>query len=209
MLNYSEEEARGVFQSGNAMFMRNWPYAWALGQAADSPVKDKIGVAALPAGGARRQEHRRAGRLAARGLEPTAATRTSRPTWCATDLAEEQKRRAIEGAYNPTVEALYKDPEVLAAEPFFGSLYEVFVNAVARPSRVTGSKYNQVSSEFFNAVHAVLSKQSDAPASLAALEKKLDRLSRGGTVVAGSCTRPRRGRRPPWRAIDAVGTPAR
>ena len=93
---------------------------------------------------------------------------------------EEQKRRAIEGSYNPTIEALYKDPEVLAAVPFFGSLYEVFVNAVARPSRVTGIKYNQVSSEFFNAVHEVLSKQSDAPASLAALEKKLDRLSRGG-----------------------------
>ena len=52
MLNYTEEEARGVFQSGNAVFMRNWPYAWALGQAPDSPVKDKIGVAALPKGGA-------------------------------------------------------------------------------------------------------------------------------------------------------------
>ena len=64
--------------------------------------------------------------------------------------------------------------------PFFGSLYDVFVNAVARPSRVTGIKYNQVSSEFFNAVHVVLSKQSDAPTSLAALAKKLDRLSRGG-----------------------------
>ena len=51
MLNYSEEEARGVFQSGNAVFMRNWPYAWALGNAADSPIKDKIGVAALPEGG--------------------------------------------------------------------------------------------------------------------------------------------------------------
>ena len=93
---------------------------------------------------------------------------------------EEQKRRAIEGSYNPTVEALYKDPDVLAAVPFFGSLYDVFVNAVARPSRVTGAKYNQVSSEFFNAVHEVLSKQAQAPDSLAALEKKLDRLSRGG-----------------------------
>ena len=48
---------------------------------------------------------------------------------------------------------------MLAAVPFFGSLYEVFVNAVARPSRVTGVKYNQVSSEFFNAVHEVLSRQ--------------------------------------------------
>ena len=67
VLNYSEEEARGVFQSGNAIFMRNWPYAWALGQAPDSPIKDKVGVSALPAG-ARRKEHRHARRLAARRL---------------------------------------------------------------------------------------------------------------------------------------------
>ena len=41
VLNYSEEECRGVFQSGNAVFMRNWPYAWPLMNAQDSPVKDR------------------------------------------------------------------------------------------------------------------------------------------------------------------------
>ena len=180
MLNYSEEEARGVFQSGNAIFMRNWPYAWALGQAADSPIKDKIGVSALPAGD---QGERNTGTLG--GWQLAVSSYSANPD-AAVDLVRyltseaEQKRRAIEGSYNPTIEALYKDQEVLTAVPFFGSLYEVFVNAVARPSRVTGVKYNQVSSEFFNAVHEVLNKQAEAPASLAALEKKLDRLSRGG-----------------------------
>ena len=180
VLNYSEEEARGVFQSGNAVFMRNWPYAWALGQAADSAVKDKIGVAALPAGGA---DGKPTGAL---GGWQLAVSAYSKNPDLAADLVryltskEEQKRRAIEGSYNPTVEALYQDPEVLAAVPFFGSLYEVFVNAVARPSRVTGVKYNQVSSEFFNAVHAVLAGQTDAASSLGGLSRKLDRLSRGG-----------------------------
>ena len=51
VLNYGEEEARGVFQSGNAVFMRNWPYAWALSQAADSPVRNRVKVAPLPKGG--------------------------------------------------------------------------------------------------------------------------------------------------------------
>ncbi len=48
VLNYTEEEGRGVFQSGNALFMRNWPYVWALVQSKDSAIKDKVGVAPCP-----------------------------------------------------------------------------------------------------------------------------------------------------------------
>ena len=76
---------------------------------------------------------------------------------------------------------MYQDQEVLQAVPFFGDLYDTFTNAVARPSRVSAAKYNQVSSEFFNAVPgAVLSGKTDAASSLEGLESKLDRLSRGG-----------------------------
>ena len=48
VLNHEPEDSRGVFQSGNALFMRNWPYAWALMQKDDSPVKDKVGIAPMP-----------------------------------------------------------------------------------------------------------------------------------------------------------------
>jgi trehalose/maltose transport system substrate-binding protein len=180
VLNYAEEEARGVFQSGNAVFMRNWPYAWALAHSEDSPIKGKVGVAQLPKGG---EDGKHTGVL---GGWQLAVSKYSPNAEIAAELVayltsyDEQKRRAIEGSYNPTIAGLYEDQEVLEASPFFGDLYETFVNAVARPSKVTGAKYNQVSSEFFNAAHDVLSGKASGADRLAALESTLDRLSRGG-----------------------------
>jgi trehalose/maltose transport system substrate-binding protein len=180
VLNYAEEEARGVFQSGNAVFMRNWPYAWSLAQGPDSAIKDKVGVVALPKGG---EDGRHAATLGGWNL---AVSKYSKHPEIAAELVmyltgpEEQKRRAVVGSYNPTIASLYKDQEVLDANPFFGDLYETFVNAVPRPSTPTGTKYNQVSNEFWNAVHAVLSGKTNAADSLAQLESSLNRMSRGG-----------------------------
>ena len=180
VLNYTEEEARGVFQSGNALFMRNWPYAWSLAQSADSPVKGKVGVVALPKGG---EDGRHAGTL---GGWQLAVSKYSDNTALAADLVryltsyEEQKRRAIEGSYNPTIPALYKDEEVLAAVPFFGELFETFKNGVPRPSSVTGESYGRVSNAFFNSVHDVLSGEAEPEQALSGLERELRRLGRRG-----------------------------
>ena len=50
ILAYQEEESRGVWQTGNAAFMRNWPYAYGLGNGDDSAVKGVFDVATLPVG---------------------------------------------------------------------------------------------------------------------------------------------------------------
>jgi trehalose/maltose transport system substrate-binding protein len=180
VLNYAEEEARGAFQSGNAVFMRNWPYAWALSQGADSPVKGKVGVVALPMGGA---GGKHTGTL---GGWQWAVSKYSKSAKEAVDLAvyltspEEQKRAAIEVSFNPTIPALYKDKDILAKNPFVGELLPTFTNAVARPSRATASKYNQVSAAFWNAVHESLSGTTPADKSLPALAKTLQRIGRDG-----------------------------
>ncbi|MGR4067188.1 ABC transporter substrate-binding protein [Billgrantia sp. C5P2] len=177
VLNYTEEEARGVFQGGNAVFMRNWPYAWALAQSEGSEVRGKVGVTQLPHSG----EDSSAATLGGWNL---AVSRYSENAELAAELVaflageEEQKRRAIEGAYNPTLESLYQDDEVLEAVPFFGELYETFVNAVARPSAPTGDAYGRVSNAFFSATHDVLSGSRSGEQAVSDLDRELARLKR-------------------------------
>ncbi len=177
VLNYDEEAARGVFQTGNAVFMRNWPYAWALAQGDDSPVRGKVGVVALPRGDVEGGMH--AGTL---GGWQLAVSRYSRHPEAAMDLvrhltsAQEQKRRAIRGSYNPTLPALYQDADILAANPFFGALLPSFTNALPRPASQTGAHYNQVSAAIWQAVHSVLSGQADAAEGMAGLRRSLERI---------------------------------
>jgi trehalose/maltose transport system substrate-binding protein len=181
VLNYAEEDARGVFQSGNAVFMRNWPYAWALANAPDSPVKGKVGIALLPQGSGQGARH-----AAALGGQHLAVSKYSANPKEAADLvryltsAVEQKRRALKGSFNPTHKSLYGDQELLAALPFLKDFEAILENAVARPSTVTGASYNRVSSEYVRAVHNSLSGQGTAEENLANLEKSLQRVSRGG-----------------------------
>jgi trehalose/maltose transport system substrate-binding protein len=44
---YVEEDARGIFQNGRAVFMRNWPYVWTLIQRSGD-LKDQVGMAPMP-----------------------------------------------------------------------------------------------------------------------------------------------------------------
>ena len=175
--NYAEEEARGVFQSGNAVFMRNWPYAWALAQSEDSPVRGRVGVAPLPGG----DPGQPASTL---GGWQLAVSRYSEHPGPAAELAlyltsaAEQKRRALLVTYIPTMPHLYRDPEVLATNPFFAELEVTVEQAVTRPSAVAGSAYNRVSSRFWNAVHRVLTGGGPAGPVLARLERDLKRILR-------------------------------
>lgn len=180
VLAYQEEESRGVWQLGNAVFMRNWPYAYQLGNADDSAVKGKFDVTTLPTGGGDN------GSAATLGGWNLAVSKYSDNQDAAIELvkflssADEQKRRAIEQTNLPTRVATYDDPEVASAAPIIPLWKEVFQNAVPRPSGPTGVKYNEVSSLFWTAVHATLSGNGSAADNLAKLEEDLTILKGNG-----------------------------
>jgi len=172
----AEEESRAVWHAGNAAFMRNWPYAYATSMADDSAVAGNFDVSPLPAGKSG------AGAATLGGWQLGVSVYSEHPD-IAADVAlfmasnEGQKYRAVEGTFNPTIMDLYDDPDVLAAAPFFETLYDVFINAVARPSTVTAPRYAAVSELFYNAVHDVLTGQTNAADAFEELELDLEDLT--------------------------------
>jgi trehalose/maltose transport system substrate-binding protein len=153
---YWEEGARNVWQAGNAAFMRNWPYAYALAADPKSALSGKFDVTVLPKGGDNGKNAACLGgwqlMISAYSKVPDASADLVRYL----SSAEVQKKRAIAFSLLPTRPALYSDPDVLAKNPFFKIMLDVFNNAVARPSTVTGADYNKLSTAFFQNVNKVL-----------------------------------------------------
>jgi trehalose/maltose transport system substrate-binding protein len=175
---YGEEEARNVWQAGNAAFMRNWPYAYALGNDPKSAIAGKFDVTVLPKGGA---DGKNAACLGGWQLMVSAY---SKAPDAAADLvkylasSESQKKRAIELTQLPTLPALYSDPQVLEKNPYWKNMLDVLANAVARPSTVTGADYNQLSTAFFQSVNKVLTGGESPESAVKNVERVAKRIVR-------------------------------
>ena len=91
---------------------------------------------------------------------------------------EAQKKRAVDLSQLPTLPAVYKDPDVLAKNPWFANAVDILNNAIARPSTVTGADYNQVSTAFFQAVNKVLTGGQPAQQAVSDVERVAKRIVR-------------------------------
>lgn len=180
VLAYQEEESRGVWQTGNSVFLRNWPYVYALSNSDDSAVKGKFDVAPLPAGDLQ------AGATSTLGGWNLAVSKYSTHQDAAIALVkflvspEVQKAQALEISRLPTIKSLYDDQDILAARPFMAAWKTIFLNAVPRPSAVTKLKYNEVSSKIWTAVHKTLSGNGTAADNIEMLATELQELKGSG-----------------------------
>jgi multiple sugar transport system substrate-binding protein len=148
-----EEEVREAFQSGRALFERNWPYAWALHQAPGSPVAGKIAIAPLP--------HFPGGESAATlgGWHIGISRFTDRPLGARelvryiTSFAV-QKEMVLRLGWNPGRRDVYRDPRVLSEIPYLKQLRGIFDHAVARPVIPYYNQLSQVLQRHLNAALA-------------------------------------------------------
>ena len=158
---YMEEPARRAFEAGKATFMRNWPYAYALGNMA-AKVKGKFKVAPYPSfeGGGK------AGILGGHNLVISSSSKNPKGAITLIDYLtspEIEKIDAAKYSLAPTLTATYDDPEVKKALPFAAQLLQAVQQAKSRPVTPV---YSQVSQAIYKNVNQALSGQLSAAAAL-------------------------------------------
>ena len=174
--SYAEEDSRNVFDIGNAAFMRNWTYAYALAQRPESAVRGNFDVTELPSGGARH-----AGTL---GGWQLGVSKYSTHVKEAVELVrfltsqDVETRRSRVASLLPTIAAAYGDEGVRKRNPYMTWLKDRMPSlVVARPSTITGAKYGEVSKAYYRTVHAILTKKVDAADGVSMLAKELRQIT--------------------------------
>jgi len=143
---YDEEQSRRAFQRGQAVFMRNWPYAYDLLAARDSPVREVFNVAPLPG-------------PSALGGANLAISRFSREQKTSLEfirfLTTEAVQRATykDGGYPAVLASVYEDANIQAAQPYTLALRDSIKDARSRPST---PYYGQVTRVIQDAAFSVL-----------------------------------------------------
>jgi len=148
-----EEEVRIFFQQGNALFERNWPYAWSLHQSKDSNIRDKVGIAPLPhfLGGSS------VSTLGGWHIGVSKYSDSKKESFKFVKFVTSydiQKKLAVELSWNPGRKDVYKDKELLRELPHFAYLRSVFENAQPRPNLPYYTQISEVMQQYINAALA-------------------------------------------------------
>jgi multiple sugar transport system substrate-binding protein len=174
VLTWHEEECRFAFQNGNAVFMRNWPYAVAtLSDAKESRVAGRFAVTPMPGAPGGRP-------TATLGGSPLAVNRWSEHPELAWRLiafltAPEQmlERARIVGQY-PARRSVYASPalaEALGTPP--EDVARIIDAAVPRPVTPV---WAELSSELQVALHRALTGEAEPKAALGAAAMRMQKL---------------------------------
>ncbi|MEJ2539009.1 MAG: ABC transporter substrate-binding protein [Gemmatimonadota bacterium] len=170
---FREQETLDVFAAGEAVFLRNWPYAYAALQRAGLAAH-RIGIAPIPA--ASGPDGRSASALGGWNLMINASSSDAEQeaAWTLVRFLtgeDQQRLRAAEAGLLPVLEALYQDPDLVAQVPGMGVGARVFESQLrARP---ISPFYGAVSDRIAEAFQRVLTGEWTGSEATARLENEL------------------------------------
>ncbi len=158
-LTWHEEETRFAFQNGEAVFMRNWPYAAALlSDSAESRVAGKFAVGPVPSAPDGRPASTLGGALLAVNANSDHAAEAERLIAFLTAPEQMRERASALGQW-PAREALFGDSAVRQALGVEAdAARRAITSAVARPVTPV---YTQLSEIVQIAVHRTIAGQSE------------------------------------------------
>jgi multiple sugar transport system substrate-binding protein len=166
-----EEEGRNVFQNGEAVFMRNWPYAYALMQGGDeenpTKIKGKFDIAPLPTFAGEGTVSSLGGfNLAVNAFSDKKEQAKDFIVWAATD-PEAQKLMA-EDSLPPVRQDVYDE---LQDDPVMKLLSEVLPQSKPRPPVPS---YNFLSQEIQQAVFPAYNGDADPGETIQQLSNEIN-----------------------------------
>ena len=167
---HMEEEARRIFQNGEAVFMRNWSYAWVLANDENSPVKGKIGVTTIPKGPApygRSSSTLGGWSLAINANANKDQIEAAKKLIHFLTSKEQQVYKSINDGTTPARKSAYMDPRTLETFPFFEEMFDVYLAAEPRP---VSPIYTEISYVIQTSVHNVLALNEDPKKPLITLQ---------------------------------------
>ena len=179
MATYMEEEAQAAFLNGDAVFMRNWSYVYAL---ASDPAQSKIepeqvGLSTLPVAEAGEAS---TNVLGATNLYVNAKTQSEEGCWALIrylTAPEQQKLRAAEGARIPVLKSSYQDEQLLREMPVMELGKKALQTVRPRP---VSPYYSDMSLEMAEQFNAILTGEASPEQGARTLQKNLQQIIEQG-----------------------------
>ncbi len=134
-IGFQETQSLNAFDAGQLMFMRNWPYAYAIANNAPpnkgSKVAGKFGIAPLPGPNGHGASSLGGHNLAISKYSKHQASGLAFVKW----LEEPAQQRFIltKGTLAPVLSSLYQDKSLYKQFPYLPTLYKSIQSAVPRP----------------------------------------------------------------------------
>lgn len=176
---YQEDQSQDAFFAGEAVFMRGWPFMYALADTPDSQVgPEQVGLAPLPVESEGIQSF---SCLGGWNMSINAASANQDAAWEFIKFAtapEQQRFRALEGSFLPTLRELYEDQEVLQNVPVIELGGDIIENNT-RPRPVT-PYYSRIAETLAEGFNANLRGDSDPSQTVSTLQEELRQVVQEG-----------------------------